>query len=203
MKSKTSTISGIILASGFSKRMGQNKLIMPINKIPMIQHVINAAKNSCLKEVIIVFPDMDTILKNVLNFESCILLKNPLCALGQAESIKVGIQHLINHPHPNLAGAMVLLGDQPFINPTIINRLILESEKYPMTWTIPIRKQNGQRGNPVIIPSVEFNRVLEIQGDTGARVLMDTSLFKQNFIAMDDDAPFIDIDTMLDYEKYK
>ncbi len=205
----SSTVSGIILASGASKRMGCNKLALKIHNKPMLQHVIDAALASCLREVIVVFPEAERASTSShasyiseLNLDGCIVLYNPLCELGQSESLKVGVQHVVMHALPALSGAMVLLGDQPFVTPNIIDTLVEQSRMAPTSWVIPQRAGDGQKGNPVIIPSVEFARVLELCGDTGARPLLQNTLFEKRFVTMDEDAPFVDIDTPEMYAKY-
>ncbi len=205
----SSTISGIILASGASKRMGCNKLALKIHDKPMLQHVIDAALASCLCEVVVIFPDTGFESSSQqasyiagLCLEGCKVLYNPLHGLGQSESLKVGIQHMVMHASPSLTGAMVLLGDQPFVTPTIIDTLVERAGAAPTSWVIPQRASDGQKGNPVIIPSVEFARVLELYGDTGARPLLHTTLFEKCYVTMDDDAPFVDIDTPEMYAKY-
>ncbi len=48
-------ITGIILASGFSKRMNRDKLLMEIDGVPMVERVIQRAVESRLDEVILVY----------------------------------------------------------------------------------------------------------------------------------------------------
>ena len=48
-------ITGIILASGFSKRMNRDKLLMEIDGVPMVERVIERAVESRLDEVILVY----------------------------------------------------------------------------------------------------------------------------------------------------
>ncbi len=204
-------IIGIILAAGMSKRMGDNKLLLPVQGIPMLQHVINAAKNSWLTKVLLIVANNVEAhdMLNYLDTENCIILPNPKRHLGQSESLKVGIQYTLCETKPKISGAMVLLGDQPFITTQIINSLIKKAELHPENWIIPLKKSKklkkinskGLRGNPVIIPSDEFIRVLDLEGDTGARVLVNDSLCHKHFVEMDETAPFEDIDTPKAYAR--
>ena len=45
------------MASGFSKRMGHDKLLIKIENIPLIERVIKAANSSLLNETILVYKD--------------------------------------------------------------------------------------------------------------------------------------------------
>ncbi len=211
-----SHIIGIILAAGMSKRMRRNKLLLPFHGMPMLQHVINAAKTSQLAQVLIIIPDeIDKETQNytqdmltALDTSQCTILRNSLRHLGQAESLKVGVEYACKLNAQNtlkIQGAMVLLGDQPFLTANILDQLIDKALAHPQTWVIPHRitaaKNSEERGNPVIIPSNEFSRVLQIQGDSGARVLIDNSRYPRQFVEINDTAPFIDIDTPEMYAK--
>ncbi len=213
-----SYIYGLILASGFSSRMGKNKLLLPwpaasLSKNaqrPLLQYVVDAAKRSLLDKVIVVLPEQGAesgdALRRQVDFSDCIVLENPLRSLGQAEALKTGIQHVVMHSSPQIQGAMILLGDQPFLTAKTLNTLIATAKEQPQSWIIPCKQsesgQGLQRGNPVIIPSVEFSRVLQLEGDTGARGLLKSSLFSQKFVPLQEQGPFIDIDTQQAYEKY-
>ena len=48
-------ISGIILASGFSKRMEKEKLLLPVGGVALVERVIRAAQASRLDEVILIY----------------------------------------------------------------------------------------------------------------------------------------------------
>ena len=47
-------MNGIILASGFSRRMGQNKLLMKINNKEIIRTVIQEIKKSNITNIILI-----------------------------------------------------------------------------------------------------------------------------------------------------
>ncbi len=218
VETRNSHIYGLILASGLSSRMGKNKLLLPwpadsLSKKaqrPLLQYVVDAAKQSFLDKILVILPEQGTesgdALRSQVDFSGCTVLENPLRALGQAEALKTGIQHVVMHSSPQIQGAMILLGDQPFLTAETLNTLIVTAKGQPQSWIIPCKQseseQEPQRGNPVIIPSVEFSRVLQLEGDTGARVLLKSSLFCQKFVPLQEQGPFIDIDTQQAYEKY-
>ncbi len=199
----TSKTVGVILAAGMSTRMGKNKLLLPFKGVPLLQHVINAARGSRLAQLALVLPAYEDAqeMLNILDVSDCKLLYNPLRHLGQAESLKLGIEHFVLGSSPDVQGAMIFLGDQPFLTAQTVNLLIAQAQ--PQSWVIPqqVNKNGeyGQRGNPVIIPSQEFSRVLQLEGDTGARTLLQSTLFPKNFVEIEEDAPFVDIDTPEEY----
>ena len=47
-------INAIIMASGLSKRMGENKLLLKYKNIPLVEHVLKEIKKCDFNEVILV-----------------------------------------------------------------------------------------------------------------------------------------------------
>ena len=68
---------------------------------------------------------------------------------------------------------MLLLGDQPFIGPAIINRVLDEYQKNKPAIVIPV--YNGKRGHPVIFDAKYKDELLAI-ADRGARAVLDNHL---------------------------
>ncbi|MBW2554165.1 MAG: NTP transferase domain-containing protein, partial [Deltaproteobacteria bacterium] len=48
-------ITGIILASGFSRRMEDEKLLLKVDDVPMVERVIKAAHASLIDEIILIY----------------------------------------------------------------------------------------------------------------------------------------------------
>ncbi len=47
-------VNAIIMASGYSTRMGKNKLMLPLKEKPIIEHVIDAITKCKFNEIILV-----------------------------------------------------------------------------------------------------------------------------------------------------
>ena len=102
-------MNGIILASGFRERMGENKLLMKFKDNTIIEQVIDIVKSSNLNKVILVARD-DRII-NIGKEKRINSIKNYYAIIGQSSSIKIGINN------SNLEeNYMFFCGDQPFID---------------------------------------------------------------------------------------
>ncbi|MGL5714530.1 MAG: NTP transferase domain-containing protein [Paraclostridium sp.] len=136
-------ISAIIMASGFSSRMGQNKLLMSYNNKTIIQNVLDVVKNYDFKEVIVVSQYKKVLeIAKEYNFKGLI---NENAHLGQSESIKIGISNC-----DECDGYMFFVGDQPLIKESDVNKLIKAFKEDKEYIIIPTYK--GKKGNPVIFP---------------------------------------------------
>lgn len=186
-------ISGIIMASGYSNRMGTDKLLLPVEGIPAVQRVIEAVCASAIGEVILVY-HTDKVGKIG---ESCGVktVYNPSQELGQSQAVRLGLQATSE----GADGYMFFVGDQPYLNSDIINKLIAAflSKKAPAA--VPL--YNGRRGNPVIFSSSLKEELSNLTGDTGGRVILNRLKDGIAWVAVEDERAGLDMDTLEDYIK--
>ena len=92
---------------------------------------------------------------------------NPEFASGLASSLKAGLAATPS----DAAGALVLLGDMPWIEPRLVDALIdvFLARKGALA-AVPVRE--GRRGNPVLLGRGLFEAALRLEGDEGARGLI-------------------------------
>jgi len=161
-------ISSILLAAGQSKRMqGENKLIKKIKGIPLIQHAIKNILDSPIEELIIVLGHQKEIIEKLIDKNKKIkIVFNKDFKSGMASSIKTGLVNLSQ----NTEAFFICLGDMPFVNKNIYTKLIDFKDKNE----IIIPTFNGQQGNPILFSKNMKNKILAIQGDSGAKKIIET-----------------------------
>lgn len=186
-------ISGIVLAAGFSTRMKQEKLLLPFKNMPVIERVVRAAKQSFLDELILVFQNERV--REIAGRYKIKTVLNADAAQGQSTSIQAGILAA----HPQTGAFMFLVGDQPYLDPQTINRLITVWKNNTGSIIVPLYK--GSRGNPVIFPAQLKKDLLDLRGDTGGRTILDRMAENVISIAVDSDFIGADIDTPEAYDK--
>ena len=188
-------ISGIILASGFSKRMEQEKLLLPFGGVALVERVIRAAQASRLDEVILIYQKEEV--EKIGRKYGIKAVHNPRADEGQSAAIKLGI----NAAQPETDAFMFMVGDQPFLNPFIINILIDTFLQDPHSIIVPV--YNNTRGNPVLFPFAMKELLLALDGDRGGRVLIDSMPDRINLVSIDEEMSGTDIDTEEDYRRIK
>lgn len=185
-------MNGIILASGFSTRMGKNKLLMKINNEEIIRIVIKEVKKSKISNVILVARE-----KKVLDIgkeENIKIVENINADLGQSSSIKHGISNSnINEDF------MFFCGDQPFIDYENINKLIDISNNLEDNIIVP--KINKRTGSPVIFPNKFKEELNLLSGDVGGKAIINKNKEKVIYVEIKNELFFEDIDTNEDYVK--
>lgn len=181
-------IRGIILAGGSSRRMGTNKLMLEYEGKPIIQWTLENSIRSNLTEVVLVYGEYDieteTPVRKIYNYRHL---------EGMSTTIKAGMEDF----HGD--GVMLLLGDMPFVSVDSINKLIMGFSRQTKNIAVPVF--NGKRGNPVIIGKKYFQCLIDNTGDKGARDIISSNMDDVEFIEMDNEGIFIDIDDKVSYDK--
>lgn len=190
-------LAAVVLAAGFSRRMGVDKLSLAWRGRTVLDWVLNAA--CALDHVVLVGgPDNLRYRRSSKGQDSpCAIVRveSPLAGSGQAESLKSGLAALPE----GVPGAMVLLGDMPLVTPELVVRL---AEGFRAgRFLVPLCQ--GRRGNPVTIPAEWFPKVMNLAGDIGARPFLESPGAPVDFLETNDQAVLKDIDTPDDYSRLK
>lgn len=191
---KQLNITALVLAAGRSKRMGCNKLLIPLNGRPMIQHTLDALSGDAISSITLVTGHQPEQLNNALHnhslFPQLRIIQNPDYANGLASSLRLGLKHL----PANRDGLLVMLGDLPQLTPELIEQLLarfreLNGEKIIMPC------YQGKRGNPRLWPARLIPLMSLAQGDRGADFLIRQNPSWVEEIVVDDPAVIHDFDT--------
>ncbi|MTI48631.1 molybdenum cofactor cytidylyltransferase [Sporosalibacterium faouarense] len=184
-------ITGIILASGFSRRMDKEKLLLGINGVPILEHVLKSIISSKIDEVILIYRKNE--IKDIGKKYGITTIYNGFAEKGQSESIKLGIFSAKEETD----GFMFFVGDQPYLNTETVNNLInmFNSRKYE----IVVPSYNGKRGTPTIFSSIFKEELLNIEGDKGGRNIIKRNLDKVGVLNIDEELIGMDIDTIEEY----
>ena len=163
------TVAALILAAGKSSRMeGANKLLAPLGGGPMIARVAAAALASRARPVVVVTGFEADKVAAALAGLAVGIVRNPDYARGLSASLKVGIGAL---RETGVAGALVLLGDMPYLTAATLDRLIAAFAQSGGK-AICVPEAEGRRGNPVLWPADLFAEMAGLAGDKGARDLL-------------------------------
>ena len=185
----------LILAAGSSSRMGEPKQLLPFKNTTLLGNAIEQAKNSKSNAVFCVLGANEEIIKKSIENYKIETIFNPNFKNGLSSSIVAGIHHLSTK---NFDSVLIMLADQPSVNSEYLNNLIKTSINNPSK--ITASNYQNKMGVPAIFPKSYFQKLLNLKGDKGAKVLLNenhSEIIKMN--------PFnlTDIDTKEDYQNLK
>jgi len=192
-------IGGVLLAAGMSVRMGRPKLLETIGGVTLLEMAVANHLSSRLAVVGVVVPGWDErfepVLKKVSSPGLEVVKVDAPCQMSQ--SLKVGWQRLA--ARSQVEAIAISLADKPLIGPRIINHLIDCYLTRSSGICVPIH--NGRRGHPVIV-SLDFSSdIMELEGDAGARSLIERNRSAVVEIVVEDDSIVFDVDDEGDFVK--
>lgn len=186
-------IWAIILAAGESKRMKVPKMLLPFNGKTMIEKVIeNVGQSKVFNTLVVLGASKEEILGVIshLNVDHCF---NENYRNGMFSSVKCGFRNL----PPTFDAVLIFPGDQPFIEPAVINSIIDAYLKKRKGIVIPVYKK--KRGHPLLL-DFKYRKAIELISESeGLRSL--ALKYQKDVLEVRISSPGIltDIDTKEDY----
>lgn len=183
-------VHAALLAAGRSSRMGgPNKLMALFEDKPLVRCVAERLIASRAAGVSVVLGHQAGRLEQALSGLPLALVPNPAYAEGLSASLKAAVAAVPQ----NAGGMMVVLGDMPRVSTADFDRLIRAFEQ--AGGEAVVRASHfGKRGNPVILPRALFEAVRHLEGDTGARHLIEAGDVEVIDVELGQGA-FVDVDT--------
>ncbi|WP_409292605.1 NTP transferase domain-containing protein [Peribacillus sp. SCS-37] len=190
-------IWGIILAAGFSRRMGTAKLLLPFKSKSILGHVIEHGLNSGLSGIsVVVNPDIPDLLTEAMVPGIQKVILNEKASEGMSSSIKLG---LLSLPSDTTA-ALFLLGDMPLITTREIDRVIQDYSKHTELPLIVQSSYKNQKGHPVLFDRRLFSELHLVDGDEGGKSIIKKYEHQVYYSKMEINLT-PDIDTQTDYQE--
>lgn len=185
--------AGVILAAGSSTRMGSPKQLLKLKGKFLIERVLDAALDSKLETIFLVlgheFQKIQQALGPKIRDPRLNVLVNHQYQKGLSKSLRCGLER-VKDIYPSV---MFLLGDQPLIHSRMIDHLLEAFWLGDQEICVPIHQ--GRRGNPVIFSRKIYPELEKIEGDKGARDLIQAQIDRVLFVEMQEPLLFFDIDT--------
>lgn len=161
-------VAAVVLAAGRSSRFsGGNKLLADVDGEPLVRRTVAAALASRAADVVVVTGHQAADVEAALAGLPVRLVANPDFADGQSTSVKAGIAAVPE----DCEAAVVLLGDMPGVDATVIDQVIgAYAPAAGSLVVVPVH--DGRRGNPVLWSRRYFPELLALEGDEGARAVL-------------------------------
>src|ERR1700722_11371532 len=166
-------VGAVVLAAGQSSRFragggrDPTKLVAELDGKPIVRRVVEAALAAKARPVVVVTGyARDSVEAAIAGLEIGVAF-NPKFASGLASSLSVGLSVMPR----DILGALVLLGDMPWIEPRLVDALIdAFISREGVLAAVPVRQ--GRHGNPVLLGRGLFTAAMGLKGDEGARRLI-------------------------------
>jgi molybdenum cofactor cytidylyltransferase len=182
-------IAGLLLAAGGARRFKSQKLVALLDDAPIVHHSAAALADATDSLVVVVGHESTAVIAALADLDARVV-DNPAWADGLATSLRSGIASF--SADVDVDAVVVTLGDQPRIDPRLIRSVIAAWRQ----WERPIvsARYRGMRGHPVLFAREVFAELLALEGDAGARLLIERNPERVSYVDIDALAPQ-DVDT--------
>jgi len=169
--------AAVVLAAGVATRFGGGKIRAMLEGRPLVAHVLAAARAAGIRRIVLVLGrDAVEVRAALLAVDSTALdavlvAVNPGPERGLATSLRVGLAAATAAPAPG--GVLVLLGDQPRVQPAVLEALVAAARQAPAE-ALAVGAAHGEDGapNPLLILPAGWPVTAALQGDRGLGPLL-------------------------------
>jgi molybdenum cofactor cytidylyltransferase len=189
------SVGALVLAAGMSRRMGQPKVLMPwANGKPIIEHILDQLILARLDHISVVTGHRAAEVNAVAAKLDIPTVFNPEFATGEMlSSVKAGLRAMPEH----VAAALIVLGDQPRIQPRVITQVLSTYAEGANEIVAPSYKQ--RRGHPILIDRRLWAEILALPPDGAPRDVINAHADRIAYVDVDTDSVLSDVDTPQEY----
>jgi molybdenum cofactor cytidylyltransferase len=187
-------ICAILLAAGRSRRMGTQKLLLPLAGKTVIAHVVDQLVSAALHPIVVVVRAGDGDVQNALGGRPVQFAFNSDPDGDMLSSVRTGLR---TSPLECQA-VLVALGDQPALSAQLIREMIDTFAASGRGIVLPVH--NGQRGHPLLFSMRYRAEVLRSFDGVGLRGL--PAAHEADIAEVQStDAAILDMDSPDDYQR--
>ena len=188
--SQRSRLNIVVLAAGFSSRLGQSKPLARLHGTRLLRRTLEVLVQVTSRRITVVVPPRAALLRAVLRGRQVTVLNNFARAGGLSTSVVLALRKA-----PYSGATLFLPADLPQLTPRDVWRLVTRWQGQRRR--VVARGVAGRATTPLILPNCLYARARELRGDVGLRDLILT-LPADDRILLDLPSAAIDVDTPQD-----
>jgi molybdenum cofactor cytidylyltransferase len=165
------SIAAVVLAAGASTRLGEPKQLATLGGETLLERAVRVAREAgCLPVVVMVGAEYGHVLGNSVLGDTVTVI-NDKWEEGMASSIRLGVRAL-EFAAGDAEGVLLMTCDQPAVTAKHLGRLMTRAE-------VKASRYAGRNGVPAFFPKKYFDRLMELEGDAGARELLADARYEE------------------------
>jgi len=191
-------IDCLLLAGGASKRMGEPKMLLGLGSGTLFEHVLESYLGSSVRHITAVVPGwlegFEPVRERYGSNRVDFVALPGECEMSR--SLKAGWKHAVERWRPD--AMMIALADKPLVTPGVIDSVIGGYGASGSKICVPVF--GGVWGHPVILSAELESDIDGLDGDRGARDIIEAHRDDVTEVAVDTDAILVDVDTLEDFD---
>jgi molybdenum cofactor cytidylyltransferase len=151
-------IVSVVLAAGAGRRFGGRKQLALLAGRPLVEHALAAAAAASTAWTLLVLGSDAEEIERGIELGRATTIRCPDWEKGQGASLRCGLAAL----GPDVAAALISLGDEPFVSPEAARRVI--AARHDGAGALRAT-YSGRPGHPVLIERALFERLIATPPD--------------------------------------
>lgn len=182
----------VILAAGFSSRMGSFKPLLTLSREVILERLIRIADSACIENIAVVTGHNREALASHIKKYGAVEAFNENFEQGMFTSMQAGTAALPD----DLDGFFVMPVDCPLVTTEILEQLMDSFD--PDKFSVPVYR--GKKGHPLLIPAKFRQEILKHDGHNGLKAITDRDFGLMQRIETGFEGVVMDMDTPEAYE---
>ena len=185
-------VTGVVLAAGDSRRLGTPKQVLPYRDTTLLGATLGVARGAGFDQLIVTLGGAARAVRDAVCLQGADVVVLADSGTGCSTSLRAAIERVDRRA----AGIVLMLGDQPCMDPATVRRLATEG---PVTDIMVCRYDDGI-GHPFWLSRSVFGELQRLHGDKGVWKLVESGRHEVRELAVDGPIP-LDVDTWDDYRR--
>jgi molybdenum cofactor cytidylyltransferase len=184
-------VAGLVLAAGGSRRLGRPKQLLPLRGGTLLDRVMDTARACDFDQLLVALGNDAETVREGVDLTGARVVVNDAFATGCSSSIAAAMEAV----DPAATALVLLLGDQPGVQPATVRTLLTAGRGAPLA---VCRYEDG-RGHPFAFDRSVFGDLRSLHGDKAVWKLLDRRPEAVAEVPIAGPVP-PDVDTWADYE---
>lgn len=189
-------IGALVLAAGRSRRMGTQKLRLPVGGRPVIARIVDEVLAGPVDQVFVVINADGAGITAALAGRRVGFVLNADAEGEMLSSVRCGLAAL----PPACNAVLVVLGDQPALTADLVSRLVLAFQTSRLGLVVPT--VGGKRGHPLLFAMRYRDEVFQGYDEVGLRGLLQAHADDVCEVEVSTPGVLDDLDVPADYRRF-
>ena len=188
-------VTGVVLAAGGSRRLGTPKQLLRYRDTTVLGATLDVARGAGFDQLIVTLGGAAQAVRDAVPLDGADVVTVEDFGAGCSASLRVALTRV----HPQAAGIVLMLGDQPCVEPAALRRMVQHGRVAPAGAVMVCRYADGI-GHPFWFSRGVFGELLQLHGDKGVWKLIGSGRHPVRELAVPGPVP-LDVDTWDDYRR--
>lgn len=189
----TVSVTGLVLAAGSSRRLGQPKQLLPFGSATLLDASLDLARRAPFSQRLVTIGGAAPEVREQVDLRGVEVVDSLHFTDGCSSSIVSALSVV----EDSSVGIVMLLGDQPGVDVAVIEALIAAATENPTPLAV-CRYTDGV-GHPFWFGREVFGDLATLHGDKGVWKLIESGTYPVMEVPVEGPVP-LDVDTWDDYE---